>query len=53
MSRIVRAGLAAGLIAVSLGSTSASAACDVRLERRMVGGTTWTAVVLFPVLACD
>lgn len=51
MSRIIRAGLAAGLIAVSLGTSSASA-CDVRFEYRYVGGENWTALVLVPVVDC-
>lgn len=50
MSRILRAGLAAGLIAVSFGASSASAC--VTFERHYVGGENWTAVVMVPVVHC-
>ncbi len=52
MSRVIRAGLAAGLIAVSLGTSSASA-CNVYLDERYVGGENWTAIVIVPVVDCD
>ena len=54
MSRLVRAGLAAGLLTAALGGTTASAAppCTVTFERGYSGGPNWTAVYMYPVVTC-
>jgi hypothetical protein len=53
MSRLVRVTLAAALAAAAFAPSVATAApCQVTVEQRKVGGTTWTAVVLVPTVTC-
>lgn len=55
MSRLIRVTAVAALAAVALAPVAASAAppdCQVVWVSEKVGGTTWTAVVTYPMVEC-
>lgn len=54
MSRLIRITAVAALAAAVFAPTAATAApCEVSVERRMVGGPTWTASVIWPTVDCS
>jgi hypothetical protein len=55
MPRLARVAVAAVLAAAAFAPSLATAAppCQVTLERRWVGGPTWTAMVLVPTVTCS
>lgn len=53
MPRLVRVTVAAALAAAAFAPSVASAAvCQVTVEQRKIGGTTWTATVVWPTVTC-
>lgn len=53
MSRLARATVAAALAAAAFAPSVATAApCQVDLRDRKVGGTTWTASIIWPTVTC-